>query len=151
MTAPTRPARLPRWVPFASAISLVLLRLGVPMGPNKLVTIRGRRSGRLRTLPLTIIENAGRRGLISPFREAAWVWNLRAAGRATIIVRGRREEVAAVELAPADAEAFIRDVLAPHARRTWLGGWIVRNFDRIDIDQPAEAAKGRPIFELYPT
>jgi len=45
---------------------------------------------------------------------------------------------------------FIRDVLAPHARRTWIGSWIVRNLDKVDFDDPEEAAKGRPVFEIYP-
>ena len=63
---------------------------------------------------------------------------------------GRKEEVTAVELGQAEAVEFIRDVLAPHARRTWLGAWIVRNLDKIDFDNPDEAAIGRPVFELYP-
>jgi deazaflavin-dependent oxidoreductase (nitroreductase family) len=113
-----------------------------------LITVPGRRSGLPRTTPVTICENAGRRGLISPFGEVNWVRNLRAAGRATITVGRRREEVTAVELGTAEAAEFIRDVLAPHARRTRLGSWFVRNVDRIDIDHPEEAAEGRPVFEL---
>jgi deazaflavin-dependent oxidoreductase (nitroreductase family) len=120
------------------------------MGPNVLVTIRGRTTGRRRATPLTVIEHGGRRGLISPFGETDWVRNLRAIGRATITHGRRREEVRAVELGRDDAVAFIRDVLAPHARRTFLGSWIVRNLDKIDFDHPTEAAVGRPVFELHP-
>jgi len=78
------------------------------------------------------------------------VRNLRAAGRATITVGRRKEEVTAVELGPAEAAEFIRDVLAPHARRTRFGLWFVRNIDKIDIDNPVEAAEGRPVFEIRP-
>jgi deazaflavin-dependent oxidoreductase (nitroreductase family) len=145
------PMHLPRWVPLASALSKPLLLAGVPMGPNVLVTIRGRKTGRPRTTPLTVIEHEGRRGLISPFGEAQWVHNLRAAGRATIHVGRRLEDVSAVELGPAEAADFIRHVLAPHARRLPVGAWIVRHLDRIDIDHPEEAAKGRPVFELRPS
>jgi deazaflavin-dependent oxidoreductase (nitroreductase family) len=120
------------------------------MGPNVLITIPGRRTGRPRSTPITIIESAGRRGLISPFGETDWVRNLRAAGRATIRHGRRREDVTAVELRPTEAAAFIRDVLAPHARRSPLGSWIVRRIDRVDFDHPAEAAVGRPVFELHP-
>jgi len=123
---------------------------GVPMGPDVLLTIRGRKTGLPRTTPVTIAENAGRRGIISPFGEVNWVRNLRAAGRATITVRRQKEEVTAVELGPTEAAAFIRDVLAPHARRTRLGSWFVRTVDKIDIDNPIEAAVGRPVFELHP-
>ena len=145
-----RPTRVPRWVPFFSAVSRPLLAVGIPMGPNVLITIRGRVTGKPRSTPITIIETAGRRGLISPFGETDWVRNLRAAGRATIRHGRRSEEVTAVELSRPDAVAFIRDVLAPHARRSPLGSWIVRHIDRIDYDHPAEAAVGRPVFELHP-
>ena len=77
--------------------------------------------------------------------------NLRAAGRATITIRRRNLEVTAVEMEPGDRVAFFRDVLAPLVRqygKLVLG--IVRNIDRIDIDNPVESAVGRPVFELYP-
>jgi deazaflavin-dependent oxidoreductase (nitroreductase family) len=120
------------------------------MGPDVLLTVRGRKSGMPRSTPVTICENSGRRGLISPFGEVNWVRNLRAAGRATITVGRRREDVTAIELGPTDAAEFIRDVLAPHARRTRFGSWFVRNIDKIDIDSPLEASRGRPVFEIYP-
>ena len=143
-------SRLPWWVPLFNRIAVPLLAVGVPMGPDVLITIRGRRSGRPRTTPITLCENEGRWGLISPFGEVNWVRNLRAAGSATLTVRRRRIEVTAVELGQADAAAFIRDVVAPHARRSWFGSWFVRNVDKIDIDDPVAAARGRPVFELHP-
>ena len=141
---------VPSWIPFFNPIARLLLTAGVPMGPNVLITVRGRKSGLPRTTPVTVIENSGRRGLISPFGEVNWVRNLRAAGHATITTGRRKEEVSAIELGPTEAVEFIRDVLAPHARRTRLGAWIVRNLDKIDFDNPEEAAKGRPVFELHP-
>jgi deazaflavin-dependent oxidoreductase (nitroreductase family) len=150
MAAQVKSTRVPSWVPVFTPIARLLLAAGVPLGPNKLITVRGRKSGLPRTTPVAIVENAGRRGLISPFGEVNWVRNLRVAGRATISVGRRKEEVTAVELEPTQAVAFIREVLAPHARRSRLGSWIVRTIDKIDIDNPEEAAKGRPVFELHP-
>jgi len=120
------------------------------MGLNALVTIPGRRSGLPRTTPLTVIDAAGSRWVIAPFGEVAWVRNLRAAGRATITAGRRSQEVTAVELEPMQREAFFRDVFAPRVRRTRIGSWIVRYVDRIDIDDPAGAAEGRPVFQLTP-
>lgn len=148
-TARAMPRRLPWWVPVFNRVARPLLAAGVPMGPDVLLTVRGRRTGLPRTTPVTICENAGRRGLISPFGDVNWVRNLRAAGRATISAGRRREEVSAVELGPAEAAEFIRDVLAPHARRTRLGRWFARHVDGIDIDHPVEAARGRPVFEIH--
>jgi deazaflavin-dependent oxidoreductase (nitroreductase family) len=142
--------RLPFWVPYFNRLAVPLLRAGVPMGPDVLLTVRGRKTGSARTTPVTICENAGRRGIISPFGETHWVRNLRAAGVATIGIGRHREEVIAVELELPEAAAFIRDVLAPHARRTRFGAWFVRVVDRIDVDHPEEAAIGRPVFELHP-
>jgi deazaflavin-dependent oxidoreductase (nitroreductase family) len=119
------------------------------MGPDVLLTVRGRASGLPRTTPVALCEYAGRRGIISPFGETDWVRNLRAAGRATLTTGRRAEEVSAVELDPAAAAAFIRDVLAPRARQTRLGMWFVRAVDKIDLDHPDEAAQGRPVFELF--
>ena len=150
MSAQVRSTQVPSWVPYFNHIAKPLLSAGVPLGPNMLITIRGRKTGLPRTTPVTIIEYTGRRGLIAPFGEVDWVRNLRAAGRATITVGRRKEEVTAVEVGPAEAVAFIRDVLAPHAHRTRFGSWFLRNIDKVDFDNPVDAARGRPVFEIYP-
>ena len=104
---PTR-ARVPRFVPFFNKFARRLLRAGTPMGPNVLVTIRGRTSGLPRTTPLAIVEHAGRRWIWAPYGEVDWVRNLRAAGEATITSGRRTEEVTATELDPAAARGVLR-------------------------------------------
>jgi deazaflavin-dependent oxidoreductase (nitroreductase family) len=150
MAATSRSAHVPGWVPYVNVVTRRLLALGVPMGPDVLITVPGRRSGLPRSTPITLCENAGRRGLISPFGETDWVRNLRAARRATLTIRGRTEEVVAVELGPVEAATFVRDVVGPHARRSKFGEWFVRHVDKIDIDDPVAAVEGRPVFELHP-
>jgi deazaflavin-dependent oxidoreductase (nitroreductase family) len=145
------PTQMPRWVPAFNFFARPLLRIGVPMGPDVLLTVRGRKTGEPRTTPVTLCEWGGRRGLISPFGETHWVRNLRAAGIATLSVGRRREDVRAIELSPSEAAGFIQDVIAPQARVSWLGNWFVRTVDRIEIDDPLLAAQGRPVFELFPT
>lgn len=147
---PGRTASLPKWVPYFNAIAKPLLALGVPMGPDILLTVRGRRSGMPRTTPVTICDHGGRRGFISPFGETNWVRNLRAAGRGTICFGRRREEIRAVELSMDEAVRFIKEVIAPIAAESRLGDWFVRNIDRIDLDHPEEAAVGKPVFEVFP-
>ena len=142
--------QLPRRVRFFSPILKFLLVAGIPLGPNGLVTIRGRNSGLPRTTPLAIIEVGGRRWVWAPWGEVQWVRNLRAAGRATITVRGRKEEVSATELDPTQRVGFFRDILGPHARGIPLGVWFIRIVDGVDLDDPVEAAEGRRVFELHP-
>ena len=140
--------RVPRWVPFFNAIAKPLLALGVPMGPDVLITVRGRKTGLPRTTPVTICEYGGRRGFISPFGETNWARNLRAAGTATIRFGSRRETVQTVELNQARAAGFVREVIVPIARESRFGNWFVRKVDKLDIDNPEQAIVGRPVFEI---
>jgi deazaflavin-dependent oxidoreductase (nitroreductase family) len=143
-------AAAPPWVTFFGPIARLLLTAGIPLGPNALITIRGRKSGLPRTTPLAIIEVAGRRWIWAPWGEVQWVRNLRAAGRATITVRGRTEEVAATELDPRERVAFFRDILGPLARSIPLGVWFIRIVDQVDLDDPVKVAEDRRVFELHP-
>jgi deazaflavin-dependent oxidoreductase (nitroreductase family) len=143
-------AGVPRWVAVFTPLAKSLLGAGVPMGFNGLITIRGRKSGEPRTTPVAIIEVAGRRWVWAPWGEVHWVRNLRAAGRATISVRGRREDVRATELEPAQRLVFFRDILGPLARGIPFGVSFIRIVDNVDLDRPSDAAEGRPVFELHP-
>ncbi len=143
-------AGVPRRVSLFSPLLKSLLAVGVPLGPNGLITIRGRTSGLPRTTPVAIIEVSGRRWIWAPWGEVHWVRNLRAAGRATITVRRRKEEVSATELDPTERVGFFRDVLGPLAQSIPGGVWFIRIVDGVDLDHPVEAAEGRVVFELHP-
>jgi deazaflavin-dependent oxidoreductase (nitroreductase family) len=137
-------------VPYFNAIAKPLLALGVPLGPDILLTVRGRKSGLPRTTPVTICDYKGRRGVISPFGDSNWARNLRATRRATIRFGSKREEVEALELGHDEAARFIREVIAPIAAQSRLGDWFVRNVDKIDLDDPEETARRMPVFEIFP-
>src|SRR6266851_7313214 len=61
-------------------------------GPNVLLTVRGRSSGRQRTTPVAMLELGGVRYLQGSFGITNWVRNLRAAGEASVS-RGRWSEM----------------------------------------------------------
>lgn len=138
----------PRWVKAFGPIARRLLTARVPLGFNRLLTIRGRKSGAPRTTPLAVIERDGRRWVWAPWGDVNWVRNLRAAGEATIHVGGRDEKVRAIELDPSQRLAFFRDVLGPVARRIPFGVSFIRVVDGVDLNDPDDAARGRPVFEL---
>jgi deazaflavin-dependent oxidoreductase (nitroreductase family) len=142
-------ARVPLQVRIFSPILKALLAARVPLGYNRLVTIRGRKSGLPRTAAIAVLEISGRRWVWAPWGEVNWVRNLRAAGRATITVRGRNEEVRATELDPMERVAFFRDVVHPFARRIPFGYWFIRLVDGVDLNDPVKAADGRRVFELH--
>jgi deazaflavin-dependent oxidoreductase (nitroreductase family) len=145
-----RAARAPRRVSLFNPVARFLLAARVPLGFNGLITIRGRTSGLPRTTPVAIIDVSGRRWIWAPWGEVHWVRNLRAAGGATITVRGRKEEVRATELDQPQRVGFFRDVLGPVARGIPFGVRFIRIVDGVDLDDPSEAAEGRPVFELHP-
>ena len=148
-TTAVQPGRPPGIVPLLNPVLRRLLAAGVPLGPNALLTVRGRRTGQLRTTPLAIIEVGDRRWVWSPWGETDWVRNLRAAGRATITVRRRTREIRVTELNLAERATFFRDVLGPAARNMRFGVWIVRVLDGVDVEQPGAMAEGRRVFELH--
>src|SRR5260370_38620085 len=114
-------ARVPKCVEILNPIAQRMLGAGFPMGPNALITIRGRKSGEPRTTPVALIEIGGRRWVSSPFGDVNWVRNLRAAGEPTIRIGRREEALAPIELSTDDRVAFFRDQLAPFLRANPLG------------------------------
>jgi deazaflavin-dependent oxidoreductase (nitroreductase family) len=151
MTMPHAPAFIRR----SGAITTRLLGAGVPMGPNAIVTIRGRTTGRPRSTPLAVVEIDGRRWLIGAYGDVQWTRNLRAAGEATIRVGSRDVHVLARELDQDEATAWFRDVLMPYTARMgslWrhVGRAILKAFARDIVEDPAAAAAHRPVFELTP-
>lgn len=153
-TLSTPPATAPGFVRRPNSLVRGLLRLGVPMGPNTLLTVRGRRSGEPRTVPVAVTEADGRRWVIGAYGDVNWVRNLRAAGGGEIVFDGRQTTVTATELDQAEAEWFYRDIVGPYLRRQpRVLQVLVRAVFRLvapDIlSDPALAARKRPVFELF--
>jgi deazaflavin-dependent oxidoreductase (nitroreductase family) len=142
--------RVPLTVKLFGPILKFLLEHRVPLGPNRLVIIRGRKSGELRPTPIAVLRVDGRQFVWAPWGEVNWVRNLRAAGYATIIEGREREEVTATELDAPQRIEFFRDILAPYARRLPFGFLFVRLIDGVDLRHPSEMAADRRVFELHP-
>jgi len=148
------PARPPFFVKIFNPIARRLLRRGMPMGPNTLLTVRGRTSGLDRTTPVAVVSIDGRRWVLATFGDTNWARNLRAAGTATITVNRRAEPVAAQELSTTEAEAFYRDTLAPFVGSIplGLGRWMLGSLLGAAemLTDPKAAALKYPVFELRP-
>jgi deazaflavin-dependent oxidoreductase (nitroreductase family) len=144
--------RTPGYVAVVNSLASRLLGAGVPMGPNALITIRGRKSGLARTTPVTLVAVDGRRWIQGAWGETNWVKNLRASGEATLKVGRRTESVQAVELSREDAVAFFHDVLGPYVRRIPFGRWITGKMLKSPefLSDPDAAAERHPVFELHP-
>ena len=143
----------PAFVRASNPLSRRLLRLGTPMGPNVLLTVRGRTSGLPRSAPVAVVELDDRRWIIGAYGDVQWVRNLRVAGEAEIRVHGRNEPVVARELDGTEATDFYARILPTYVRRL---PWFGRLFARILFgaaapeirSDPERAAVTRPVFEL---
>jgi deazaflavin-dependent oxidoreductase (nitroreductase family) len=129
------------------------MRLGVPMGPNVPMTVRGRTSGLPRTAPVALTEIDGRRYVIGAYGEVHWVRNLRAAGEATVRVSRREVHVSATELDPVAARTFFAETIPGYvARFPRIGQAFLRALFRFVapdlLTDPDKAAATRPVFLL---
>jgi deazaflavin-dependent oxidoreductase (nitroreductase family) len=135
-----------------------LLRVGIPMGPTILLTVRGRRTGQPRTTPVGVFERNGQRWLFAQLGgDLHWVRNLRAAGEG-ILSRGRRQQaIVAVELAPEAAAAVLKDVVAPWIRgpmgamaTVMAGGRILDVALDAPVNEFINEVRRHPVFEVIP-
>lgn len=142
-------AKAPGFVGLLNPIASRVLKVGPLMGPNALITVRGRKSGVPRTTPVALVAIDGRRWVIGTFGETNWVQNLRAAREATLTVGRREVHMKSTELTVEERAAFFRDVIGPYVRRIPVGGLLLTILGARDIlKDPAAAAEQRPVFEL---
>ncbi len=121
-------------------------RRGLGLAGSRVLTVRGRTSGLPRQTVVNLLSLDGERYLVAPRGETEWVRNLRAAGKASLRVGRRIEQVTAVELDDAPKGPVLREYL-----RRW--GWEVGAFfDGISTDSSDEElaaiAPGFPVFRL---
>src|SRR6476469_3847162 len=129
----------PRWL---VRLNTAVLRRGLLIGSQWLLTVPGRTSGAPRSTPISVAAVDGERYLIAAFADAAWVANVRAAGTATL-ARGavseavRLSEVPAAERGPR-LRAFLEQVPAG-----------VRFFGSQSPDEIVAAADRYPVFRVW--
>ena len=113
------------------------------LSPRRLVTleVRGRRSGRVISVPVVVADYHDQRYLVAMLgRGANWVRNVEAAGGAAVIRHGRREAVNLVPVEPDTRAQILRRYLelAPGARA------------HIPVDQRASLSDFERIAAEYP-
>ena len=86
------------------------------------LAVRGRRSGRVRVVPVNVLEHGGERYLVSPRGRTEWVRNLRAAGEGELRRRGRRERFRAEEVPVEERPELIAAYRARWDRQAALEG-----------------------------
>lgn len=106
-----RTYRMSTFTRFGNTMSAAMIRLGIGPAGMHLLTVRGRKSGLPRTTPVNLITHRGRRWLVAPYGEVAWVRNVRAAGEVELRRAGAAERCLAQEATASEAGPVLRSYL----------------------------------------
>ena len=90
---------------FINRMMTFMIRRNIAPPRTYLMTVRGRKTGKPYTTPVTLVERDGKRWLISPYGEANWVKNARAAGEVNLFRGGKSEAFTLSELTPKEERA----------------------------------------------
>jgi len=142
-------AALPRWLKPVNRVIVLLQRIGIAFLSFHLLSVPGRRTGRLRTTPVSPFTVDGARYIVS-LGQTEWVKNARAAGWG-ILARGRRRQrVRLLALDVEERRPILRQfpVQIPAGVRFFVQVGAVR--PPADPDAFAEAAPALAVFRVEP-
>lgn len=140
--------KLPGWLPAVNRLVRALSRIGVQVGPVRVLTVPGRTSGQPRPAPVSPLTVDGRQYVVAALPQADWARNVRAAGRGTLS-SGRR--TAPVQLAEVHDVEDKRGVLRAFPAEAPGGvSFFVRLglVERADPEQFAAVADRVAVFEI---
>jgi len=122
---------------------------GLGLGPAyvHVLEVRGRKSGKVYSTPVSIVESEGKRLLVAPRGRTQWVRNAEAAGEIVLRKRGERRRYKLRALADPEKPPVLKKYLI-----SYKGA--VQRFFPIGPDAPLEEftriAAGYPVFQLLP-
>ena len=96
---------------LGNSILTTVLHLGVKLPGTYLLSVPGRKSGKIHTVPIRLIEQDGQRWLVAPYGPVNWVLNARAAGQVTLSPGRTSETVTIVELNPKESAPVLKEYL----------------------------------------
>jgi deazaflavin-dependent oxidoreductase (nitroreductase family) len=138
---------LPRLLKHGNRLIIFLHRVGLPAGPPRILTVRGRVSGEPRSTPVSIVNLDGSRYVVAG-RRMEWVKNVRAAGHGHIQRGRRREHVAFAELPEHQRGPVLRAYWHQHSQGRKVAARIFEVGDSAGPDDFAAAAPRCAVFRL---
>ena len=141
----TKPSPVDR---FFNRVFGFLVKIGIGLPHNFLLEVRGRKSGRVYSTPVNLLERNGKRYLVAPRGYTQWVRNVIASGDA-ILVKGANRERIRLEI--------IADNDRPEILKAYLDRYklTVQRYFPIPAGSPLESfqplAPRYPVFEVIAT
>ena len=130
---------------FFNRVFGLLVRAGIGLRHNVLLQVRGRKSGRVYSTPVNVLEHNGRRYLVAPRGHTQWSRNALASGEVTL-VRGFRSETVTVRP--------VADEAKPEILKAYLDAFAtaVQRYFSVRAGSPADAfraiAPDYPVFDI---
>ncbi|MEW6210419.1 MAG: nitroreductase family deazaflavin-dependent oxidoreductase [Acidobacteriota bacterium] len=118
----------------------LLVRIGFGLKHNHLLEVRGRKSGRIYSTPVNVLERDGARYIVAPRGYTQWVRNVLSNGEASLVKGRRREKIRLQPVAKEKAE-----ILKAYLDRYKL---TVQRYFPVPAGSPAEMFE--PLAEQYP-
>ena len=141
-----KPYRKSWWRRAVNLVVRPLARAGLTGPRTHLLTVPGRKTGKLWTTPVSIVREGGERWLVAPYGSRNWVENARAAGWVELRRGRRRERLEVEELRPEES--------VPVLRRYYELGLVTRPFFDVTLASSDEEwlaeAPAHPVFRLRP-
>lgn len=124
-----------------------LVGLGLGFSYNYLLQVRGRKSGKIYSTPIDLLERGGKRFLVAPRGRTQWVRNAEAAGEVTLKKGSKRECFRLRALSDQEKPEILKAYLDQFKRE-------VQRYFPVPAGSPLEAFRGLlesyPAFELIP-
>lgn len=140
--------RRPGWVlkrVINPAVS-TLVRLGVMPSRIQLLSVAGRTSGRVHSLPVTPVDLGGKTYLVSPRGEMAWVRNIRAAGKGELRNGRRTRPITTTELPVFERAAVLKQYFREN-KVAVANAFTVTSADA-SLSDFADEAERHPVFAV---
>ena len=122
-----------------------LVGLGLGFSYNYLLEVRGRKSGKIYSTPINLLELGGKRFLVAPRGQTQWVRNAEAAGEVTLKKGSTRKKFRLRPVPDADKPEILKAYLDAFKRE-------VQQYFPVPAGSPASAfppiAQNYPAFEL---
>jgi len=99
---------LPKWLKYMNRLIIAINHLGIGFGTWYILSIPGRKSGKMRSTPVSMLHVNGQRYAVTGF-DTQWVKNARKAGWGTLRRGWKQERVAVVELPVEEREPILRE------------------------------------------
>jgi deazaflavin-dependent oxidoreductase (nitroreductase family) len=120
---------------------------GISPGYMHQLQVRGRKSGRIFTTPVNLIERDGKHWLVSPRGRGQWTLNAEAAGEIVLKRRSKSTTYGIRATAPEERPVLLKQYLEAFPSQ-------VQRFFAVKAGSPiseyAAVAKDHPVYELIP-